>query len=307
MSETTRGALQRIPSLVSLSTIAMAAGFQYECPSGMFSLLCAMSGSCTLTAADRNIHLVGPRMVFLSGNIRYQMKDASRDLAVSRLDFSTSLGSICGYGLAQVVQVFPQSGELMEGHGSCVAFEDPGAVILSSLRNLQSFAAFPPEQRNLQTFITLCAILGGVSAALHVQNGQSRCYNPHVRKALDYIEANYMFSISTEDIAAAAGVHVGHLHRIFPEETGMTIGEYLTHLRIEKAKKLLMHTDISNASIASRTGISSQQYFCRMFKKETGMSPQEYRRSYALTCHYDPAVYPAPIIGSGPETEAMNA
>ena len=37
------------------------------------------------------------------------------------------------------------------------------------------------------------------------------------------------------------------------------------------------------------------------------MSPQEYRRSYALTCHYDPAVYPAPIIGSGPETEAMNA
>ena len=307
MSEITRGALQRIPSLVSLTTIAMAAGFQYECPSGMFSLLCAVSGSCTLIAADRNIHLSGSRMTFLSGNIRYQMKDASKDLAVNRLDFSTSLGSICGYGLAQIVQVFPQSGELMEGHGSCVEFEDPGAVILSSLRNLQSFASFSPEQRNLQTFITLCAILGGISAALCVQNGQPRCYNPHVRKALDYIEANYMLSISTEDIAAAAGVHVGHLHRIFPEETGMTIGEYLTHLRIEKAKKLLMHTDIANASIASRIGISSQQYFCRMFKKETGMSPQEYRKSYALTCHYDPAVYPAPIIGSASETEAMNA
>ena len=128
-----------------------------------------------------------------------------------------------------------------------------------------------------------------------------------MRKALDYIEANYMVSISTEDIARAAGVHVGHLHRIFPEETGMTIGEYLTHLRIEKAKSLLMHTDIPNASIAARTGISSQQYFCRLFKKETGMSPQEYRKSYALTCGYDPEFYPAPIIGSGTEGEAVNA
>ena len=113
--------------------------------------------------------------------------------------------------------------------------------------------------------------------------------------------------ISTEDIARAAGVHVGHLHRIFPEEIGMTIGEYLTHLRIEKAKTLLMHTDIPNASIAARTGISSQQYFCRLFKKETGMSPQEYRKSYALTCEYDPEFYPAPIIGSGTEGEAVNA
>ena len=62
----------------------------------------------------------------------------------------------------------------------------------------------------------------------------------------------------------------------------------------------------SDASIATRIGISSQQYFCRMFKKETGMSPQEYRRSYALTCEYDPSVYPAPIL-HGPETEEHQA
>ena len=55
MQEMTYGIPQRIPSLVSLSTIAMATGFQYECPSGMFSLLCAMTGSCTLIAADREI------------------------------------------------------------------------------------------------------------------------------------------------------------------------------------------------------------------------------------------------------------
>ena len=307
MSEFSRGVLQRVPSLVSLSTIAMASDFQYECPSGMFSLLCAVTGSCTLVTSGPAVHLVGARMAFLSGFLRYQMRDASRDLSVTRLDFSATLGGICGYGLTQVSEVFPQAGSLMETHGACVEFEDSDAVILSSLRNLQTFSAFPPEQRNLQITLTLCAVLGGISAAIREQSDRRLCLNPHVRKAQDYIEGNYMCNISTEDIARAGGVHVGHLHRIFQSETGMTIGEYLTHLRIEKAKSLLMHTDISNASIATRTGFSSQQYFCRLFKKKTGMSPQDYRKSYALTCLYDPSFYPAPITGAEAGGEVRQA
>ena len=301
MQGMTYGVPQRIPSIVSLSTIAMATDFQYECPSGMFSLLCAVTGSCTLIAAGREIPLVGSRMAFLSGNIRYRMKDASPDLSVTRLDFSVGSGGVCSYGLNQLERTYPRVWDLMEEHSSCVDFEDSRAVVLSSLRNMLSFSAFPPEQRDLQTTLTLCAILGGISEAMNAENARGRCYSPRVRKALDYIESNYMFSISTEDIAGVAGVHVGHLHRIFPEETGMRIGEYLTHLRIERAKTLLMHTDIPSASIATRIGISSQQYFCRLFKKETGLSPQEYRKSYALTCQYDPDFYPAPITGPDPE------
>ena len=300
MQEMTYGVPQRIPSLVSLSTIAMATDFQYECTSGMFSLLCAMSGSCTLIAAGREIRLAGSRMAFLAGSLRYQMKDASPDLSVSRLDFSTGGGGICSYGLAQLEQTYPRVRNLIENHSTCVEFEDSGTVVLSSLRNLLSFTSFPPEQRELQTTLTLCAILGGIAASTDEETARRRCYSPRVRKAMDYIDDNYMFSISTEDIARVAGVHVGHLHRIFPEETGMRIGEYLTHLRIERAKTLLMHTDIPSSSIATRIGISSQQYFCRLFKKETGVSPQEYRKSYALTCKYDPEFYPAPIIGSDP-------
>ena len=307
MQEITGGALQRIPSLVSLSTIAMATDFQYECPSGMYSLLCAFSGSCTLTTPERSIRLAGSRMAFISGNLRYQMKDGTPDLSVGRLDFSTSCGGICSYGLAQVEAFFPQTRTLMEGHGTCTEFEDSKSAILSSLRNLNSFASLPAEQRELQTTLTLCAILAGISSCMHGENSRRRCYNPHVRKAMDFIDENYMFGISAEDIARASGVHVGHLHRIFPQETGMRIGEYLTGLRIEKAKSLLMHTDISSASIAGRTGIGSQQYFCRLFKKETGMTPQEYRKSYSLTCHYDPEFYPAPIPGDETGTGGTKA
>ena len=117
MQEMTYGVLQRTPSLVSLSTIAMATDFQYECPSGMYSLLCAVTGSCTLIAADRKIRLVGSRMAFLSGSLCYQMKDASPDLSVTRLDFSTGSGGNCGYGLNQLERVYPRVRNLMEGHG----------------------------------------------------------------------------------------------------------------------------------------------------------------------------------------------
>ena len=307
MQEMTYGIPQRIPSLVSLSTIAMATDFQYECPSGMFSLLCAATGSCTLAAANRQIRLVGSRMAFLSGSLRYQMKDASPDLSVTRLDFSTGSGGNCSYGLSQLERIYPRVRELMEGHGICIEVVDSRTVVLASLRNMLSFSSFPPEQRDLQTTLTLCAILGGISAAMDTESSRGKSFTPRIRKVLEYIEANYMLSISTEDIARVAGVHVGHLHRIFPAETGMRIGEYLTHLRIEKAKSLLMHTDIPNSSIAMRIGISSQQYFCRMFKKETGMSPQEYRKSYALTCHYDPEFYPTPIPGSDLKTGGEEA
>ena len=85
------------------------------------------------------------------------------------------------------------------------------------------------------------------------------------------------------DVAAAAGVHVGHLHRIFPAETGRRIGEYLTDLRMDKAKSLLMRTDLPSSRVATLSGVSSLPYFSRLFKQKTGMTPLEFRRSYAVT------------------------
>lgn len=95
-----------------------------------------------------------------------------------------------------------------------------------------------------------------------------------------------MFDITTEDIARAAGVHVGHLHRLFAEQTGSHPGQYLNSLRMEKARFLLARTDLSMLSISKLCGIATQQYFSRCFKRCSGVTPQEYRRTYAVTCDY---------------------
>ena len=63
-------------------------------------------------------------------------------------------------------------------------------------------------------------------------------------------------------------------------------GQYLNSLRMEKARFLLARTDLSMLSISKLCGIATQQYFSRCFKRCSGVTPQEYRRTYAVTCDY---------------------
>jgi AraC family transcriptional regulator len=67
------------------------------------------------------------------------------------------------------------------------------------------------------------------------------------------------------------------LSRRFTETTGVTIEKYFICLRMEKAKELLMHDELSIAEIAWQLGYSTQQIFSTQFKKETGKTPGEYR------------------------------
>lgn len=67
------------------------------------------------------------------------------------------------------------------------------------------------------------------------------------------------------------------LSRRFTEATGVTIEKYFICLRMEKAKELLMHDELSIAEIAWQLGYSTQQIFSTQFKKETGKTPGEYR------------------------------
>lgn len=101
----------------------------------------------------------------------------------------------------------------------------------------------------------------------------------HVKKALQYMHQHYDRDIQIKDIAAAANVHSGYLHRIFKNSKGCTINEYLMKIRMEKAKLLLANTDIQIIDISNYIGINSRQYFAFVFKKYTSLSPSMYRKS----------------------------
>lgn len=70
-----------------------------------------------------------------------------------------------------------------------------------------------------------------------------------------------------------------YLRHLFREQTGKTLTEYITELRISEAKKLLRSTDDSILSIALAVGFNDQSYFSKVFQKSVGTSPSRYRAS----------------------------
>lgn len=102
----------------------------------------------------------------------------------------------------------------------------------------------------------------------------------HIRKAISYIQSHYFDDVKIDKLAKHVGVHTNYLQRIFKENMNETIVDYLTKIRIEKAKELLSSTDIAIIDICLYVGINSRQYFTYLFKKHLGMTPRQYRKSF---------------------------
>ena len=98
-------------------------------------------------------------------------------------------------------------------------------------------------------------------------------------KSLRYIHSNFRHRISVSELATLEFLGVSRYRDLFRNQMGMSPIEYITALRVEKAKDLLGQGDLSLATVASLVGYDDVHYFQRVFKNSTGFSAGEYRRS----------------------------
>ena len=105
--------------------------------------------------------------------------------------------------------------------------------------------------------------------------------NPHLQKAVIYIENNYHNAITFKDIMSAVALSHSALVRLFKQELGMTPIKYVWHYRIAVAEKLLGHTDLPIWEIASECGFKTVQHFCRKFAESHGCNPTAFRNAVA--------------------------
>ncbi len=99
-----------------------------------------------------------------------------------------------------------------------------------------------------------------------------------VLKVSNYIRHHISESISTEDIANALFLSRGYLSTTFKKETGMPLSGYITSVKIDEAKRLLLSTNKSLAEISAYLGFSSQSHFSTVFQKYEGISPSQFRK-----------------------------
>lgn len=107
---------------------------------------------------------------------------------------------------------------------------------------------------------------------------------PHlVQDAVAMIEAQYAYLYGIDELADLLEVTKHHLIRVFTASTGTSPGKYLSDVRISHAKSMLLSgEDAPLEIIAGACGYSCANYFCKVFKKHTGMTPTDYMKTSQL-------------------------
>jgi len=109
---------------------------------------------------------------------------------------------------------------------------------------------------------------------------RSNVVSRYVVLAIDYIRDHIQETLTVDQVANALAVNASYLSKLFKHDMGKSISSYIRDSKIEIAKNMLRHLDESSLEIASYLGFSSQSHFIQVFKKETGMTPEEYRKQH---------------------------
>lgn len=110
------------------------------------------------------------------------------------------------------------------------------------------------------------------------RHGQKRS---KIQPAIDLMEAHFDEELTLDEIARTVHLSLSRFVHLFREQMGMTVIDYLTGLRINQAKGLLLSTDDSCTEISYAVGFNNQSYFNRIFKRQTGLTPRQFRRQGA--------------------------
>lgn len=150
----------------------------------------------------------------------------------------------------------------------------PQSTLVESCGDIQSMTLAVPTVEQSKQYIRKV-----LEAAIELREKQSRQkYRFLLEDAKNYIEQNYdNEEISLNTVAASVNLSPNHFSTIFSQETGQTFIEYLTSVRMEKAKELLRSTSMRTADIAFAVGYKDPHYFSYLFKKTQECTPREFR------------------------------
>lgn len=101
-----------------------------------------------------------------------------------------------------------------------------------------------------------------------------------INEVIDYLNRNYQRPLTLDQLASHFAISKFYLAKKFKERTSVTIGRYLSQRRIGEAERMLIFENLSIKEIAHSNGFSNIQYFYKVFKKETGSTPIEFRNKF---------------------------
>ncbi len=153
----------------------------------------------------------------------------------------------------------------------------------STLQMMSGLSKIPYTDQNRYMCHLLCDILFQYYyESNHLFHSSSNINDPLVTDVLQYLKENYPKKLNMKEIAAEFGISPSGLILKFRKSTGILPMRHLINIRIKNAKQLLVDTSLPLSEIAEKTGFENVYYFSTAFKKEVGLSPSEYRKTYII-------------------------
>ncbi len=187
----------------------------------------------------------------------------------------------CRYGLIESVSPIYNFGELtgflMMGQVAESEEDKLHAIIASRhVKEAEANSEFIPVVSR-DKIISYSKIMSICAKYLTLANATSSRKAPIASGAAEYINKHLSDKITISGICQWLGCSKTTLMNAFKSEQGITVNEYINELRLKKAERLIMSTDMSAANIAYTVGFSDQAYFTKVFARRYGMPPAKYR------------------------------
>lgn len=218
------------------------------------------TGSCTYTFTDENSQLTATEgdILYLAHNAVYTMDIHSESYCSIYCDFTFASD------LPRKSAVYPMTTPTLA--------ENLFRKLLKSSHNTTT-AAFA------ECLSLLYQIYGVILSTANTQY-MEHSTKEHIENARNYIDKNYKdASLSVTLLAANSNMSEVYFRKLFKSRYGTSPSQYITAVRLEKAKELMKYPFLTLNDCALQSGFSSLQYFCRVFKKESGISPARYRKT----------------------------
>ena len=120
-------------------------------------------------------------------------------------------------------------------------------------------------------------VMDGLEKLIHKSSPTHMIRNSSIQAAVDYINEHYSEKITLDDVSRHIYLNRTYASQLFKKHMNVNFADYLEIVRINKAKEFLLDTSMQIAEIALKVGYSNQSYFTKVFKRNTGMSPNSFR------------------------------
>ena len=229
-------------------------------------------GNCVLHLDNESVSFREGEIMIITSDVNHIFEAGSEGATLMQLEF-----------LPEIFSHFDLSiGGQSTGLTPVVLFSEENRLIkiVNNVRIMRSVQRIVDELRLKKQYYPYLVVMYYAELLILIYRYMDEtylpiCTNEALKKAIAFIRLNYQSDITIVHVAEQAGIGERYLRNLFAQHLNLSPLDYLNQIRINKSLELLRNTEMSIKEICFRCGFKSPQYFSRIFKQQTGMTPRE--------------------------------